>query len=789
MLRDVLYALRALRRTPAFSLTAIAALAVGIGATTAIFAAIDVVLFKPLPYTDSDRLVRVRAGSSYPDMRDWMARAKQFETFGAFRPQYFDLITGGTPARLDGALVTGDFFRVLGARAQIGRLLSAADDQPGGPRIVLLSDGAWRRLFAADPAIVGRTVTFGVTTYEVVGVLEPGFQPPGTRADIYAAISVESPREPQFRGAHTLRAYGRMKEGVSIEQAQAEMLGIALALEREYPEENQDVRFVLLPLAASLTSESRPMMLVLAGAVGCVLLIACANFANLLLVRAAERRQELAVRRAFGAGRWQIARALVSEGLALAGIGAAASVGLAWVIARVIAVTAPDSLADVQSAGIGGRPLVFALGVAAVVGIACGLVSAVSAGRSGLLASTARRGTGMSGRLRSAFVIAEVALSLVLLVGAALLINSVWRLQRVDPGFRTDRTLTFHLLPPAGRLNAPAARANLYDQILDRLRAHPDVASVAASTDLPIAEGFIFQNLAFEDMPMTPGTEPEVYFRGVSRDYFGTLGIPVLRGRDFAAADERGAPVAIVNEAFVRAYYPGRDPVGRRVRWASDESRTWITIAGVSADVRGLSLDAAEVPAVHMLYRQDRTPWRSWLDVAVVARGNPDALRDVVAREIAAVDPTLPLMRVMTMREMVDRSIGDRRFVLTLVACFAGTALLLAMIGLYGVVLYAVNQRRHEFGVRVALGARPASVVRLVAADAMRLTAIGGALGVAGALATTRLLDTWLYGVEARDGATIAAAAVIVIATAAAACVQPARRALSIDPITTLRER
>ena len=791
MLRDIIYALRGLRRAPAFSITAIAALAIGIGATTAIFAAIDVVLFKPLPYADVDRLVRIQRGSSYPDMRDWIARAKLFDGFGAYRAQYFDLITGGAPVRLDGALVTGDFFRVTGARARAGRLIGPDDDRTGAPRQIVLGDGAWRRLFGADPSVAGRTVTFGRISYEVIGVLEPGFQPPGARADVYAAISVESPREPLFRGAHTMRAYGLMKEGVSLQQAQAEMLAIALALEREYPRDNRDMRFDLQPLRASLTSASRPMMLVLLGAVVCVLLIACANFASLLLVRSAERRQELAVRAAFGASRWKLARAMLSESLAVATLGVAASLGLAWAIARAIAAAAPDTLADVQAAGIGGRPLLFALAAAVTIGVVCGLVPALSASRHGLLAASAPagRGGGMGRRLRSAFVIAEVALSLMLLVGAGLLINSVWRLQQVDLGFRTDRVLTFHLLLPSGRPGGQAARAQLFDDVLDRLRVHPDIEHVAASTDLPIAEGFVFHNLAFEDIPMAPGTEPEVYFRGVSRDYFSSLGIPLRRGRAFTQADERGAPVAIVNDAFVRAYFPDRDPIGRRVRWASDDSHTWITIAGVSADVRGLALDGPEVPAVHMLYRQDRTPWRNWLDVAVVARGNPQALADVVAREVAAVDPTLPLMRVQTMTEVVARSIGDRRFVLTLVACFAGTALLLAMIGLYGVIVYTVNQRRHEFGVRVALGAGRGAVLRLVAVDALRMVAAGSVLGIAAALATTRLLQTWLYGVDARDGATIAAVSLLLVVTAIAACIQPARRALSVDPVTALKER
>lgn len=791
MLRDLLYALRGLRRTPSFALTAIAALAIGIGATTAIFAAIDAVLFKPLPYADADRLVRIQGGSSYPDMRDWMARARLFDGFGGFRPQYFDLITGGAPARLDGALVTGDFFRVLGARAQAGRLLAPDDDVAGGVRRIVLSDGAWRRLFAADAAIIGRVVTFGIISYEVAGVLAPGFQPPGATADVYAPLAVESPREPLFRGAHSLRAFGRLNDGVSLDQAQAEMLSIALALEREYPEENQDMRFVLRPLSAALTSAARPMMLVLLGAVACVLLIACANFANLLLVRAMQRRGELAVRAAFGAGRWQLMRAVVSESLVLSAVSAAVSVAVAWTISRAIAAAAPDSLAAVQQAGIGGRPLLFALAAACAIGLLCGLIPAMANSRRGLLAASAPagRGGGMAARMRATLVIGEVALSVMLLVGAGLLINSVWRLQSVNPGFRTHGVLTFHLLLPAGRYTSVEQRSALYDQVLDRLRAHPAVAGVAASTDLPIAEGFIFHNLAFEDMPMAPGTEPEVYFRGVSRDYFTALGIPLLRGRTFTAADEHGAPVAIVNEAFARAYFAGRDPIGRRVRWASDDTRTWITIAGVAADVHGLSLDATEVPAVHMLYRRDPMPWRTFLDVAVVARGNPQALRDVVAREMAAVDPTLPLMRVQTMDEVVAKSIGDRRFVLALVACFAGTALLLAMIGLYGVVLYAVNQRRHEFGVRIALGAGRAAVVRLVGRDALRLVGTGAVIGIAGSLAGAHLLDSWLYGIEARDAGTIAAVTLILAATAAAACIQPARRALAVDPIAALKER
>lgn len=792
MLRDLLYALRGLRRSPSFTLTAVAALAIGVGATTAIFAAIDLVLFKPLPYADADRLVRVERGTSYPDLRDWMARATLFESFGAYRAQYFDLLTpSGVPARLDGALVTGTFFDLLGATPQVGRLLGPADDRDGAARAIVLSDGIWRRQFAADRAVVGRAVTFGGTTYEVAGVLPPGFEPPGARADIYAAVTVESPREPRFRGAHTLRAFGRLKPDVTLAQAQSEMDAIAAALEREYPEENTGVRFRLRALRASLTTASRPLMLVLLGAVGCVLLIACANFASLLLVRSVERRPELAIRAAFGAGRWRLTRALLAESVAIAGIATIASIAVAWLVARAIAAAAPDSLADVQRAGISLRSLLFALGVASVAGIACGVMPALSASRGGLLAASAPagRGGGMGRRVRSTFVVVQVALSLMLLAGAGLLINSIWRLQRVDPGFRTDNVLTFHLLLPTGRVTDPGQRADLYDQVLQRLHAHPDIAAVAASTDLPIAEGFVFHNLAFEDFPMTPGTEPEVYFRGVNVDYFDALRIPILRGRRFAAHDDRGAPVAIVNDAFRRAYFADRDPIGRRIRWASDDTRTWITIVGVAADVRGVGLDGPEVPAVHMPYRQDQMPWRNWIDVAVVARGDVNRLRDVVAQEVAAVDRSLPLMRVQTMDEVVTRSIGDRRFVLLLVGCFAATALVLAMVGLYGVVLYAVSQRRHEFGVRIALGANRPAVLRLVARDAVLMIAAGMVLGTAGATASTRLLETWLYGVEAGDATTLAAAIAILAATALVACVHPAYRALSADPLNALKER
>ena len=789
MLNDVRYALRSFRRTPGFTALVIVTLAIGIGANTAIFSVVNAVLLRPFPYHDVDSLLRLRRGTSYPDLLDISRRSTTITGVEGFRAQLFDYSTGSEAHRLDGILVTGGLLQLFGATPTAGRLLLPEDDRVGAARAVVLTAPFWRSNFASDPSVIGRSILLSGESYTIVGVLAPSFEFPATRADVVAAFLPHAGREATSRGAHTLRAFVRVKPAVSGAGAQDEMQVLASTLEREYPETNRDVRFVLQDVRESVAGAVREPLMILLATVAFVLLIACVNVANLLIARGAARRSELAVRAAIGASRGRIIRQVLAESLLLAVAGGVSGVAVAWWLTRTIVAVAPEGIPRLASAGLDLPVLIFAVCVSVLTGLLFGTLPAITSA-SASIAVAARTGVREAkggNRLRSVLLIAEVALALVLLIGAGLLLKSFSALISQRPGFETAGLLTGNVTLNGERYGYVPTRARFWEAFEERMRAIPGVRDVALTTDLPIGGQPIFHNLAFEGKPMTPGTEPEVYYRGVNAAYFRAMRIPLVKGRYFTSLDRDGAPlVAIVNDAFAREYYPGEEVLGRRVRWASGDG-TWITIVGVVADVRGLSLDHSEVPAVHAPYAQEVNPWRRWMDVAVRTDGDPAAVGPMLRREVLALDRNVPVARIRTMDDVLAGSVADRRFNLLLLGSFAAVALLLAIAGIYGVMAYLVVQRTREIGIRLALGATPWRVVQLVTGRGLLLAGVGVAIGLLAAALLARFLQTMLFAVEGTDVTTFASAALLLLLAAGVASYIPARRAGRVDPLIALR--
>jgi predicted permease len=801
---DFRLSVRLLRRAPGQTLLSILALALGIAVSSAMFSVIDGVILRPLPYADPDRLVRIRGGQSYPDLQDWTKELTQFDGFGGFRAQSFDRETPDGTERLPGALVTGGLFETLGVRAERGRLIGPVDDRPGGDRVAVISHGFWKRALAGREDVVGRGLPVIDATYRIIGVLPPDFELPLTPADVIAPLVVESV-EVNFRGVHSLAAVGRLAGSVSIEAAQGEIDALAARLEQRYPQQNRGVTFPLQPLQTSLVAGIQSTLWLLAGAVALIWVIACVNVTNLQLARALGRRAEMATRRAVGATRLQLLRQLIVEQLtiaAAAGLGGVA--GAYWLLASIRALPV-DGVPRLDAVALDGRALWFAAITSLMTAAIFGVMPAVSATGADV-SSAIGHGTRLSRsrrRLVATLLVAEIAATAVLMIGGGLLLHSYARLMHVNPGFNPDRLLTFNLtLRPLPRTPRPAdpsearrsmfdaieTRAGYYERVLEALRAIPGVTSVAASTDLPIAEGWQNHNLTFEGRPVAPGAEPSVHYRGVSPGFFAAFGVPLLRGREFTAADRLAQPhVAIVNDAFARQHYPGQDPIGRRVRWTSGDAHDWITIVGVAADAKGLGLDVEEVPAVYGPFMQDGAVWRRYMDFAVRTTDDPAPLGPAVRRAVASVDPSVPVMRLQTMNDLIATSVTDRRLVLLLLTIFSVAALTLSGVGLYGTMAYAVRSRTAEIGVRLALGSTPAAAVRLVLREAWWCVAIGLGIGVALAFASVNLIRSLLFQIAPTDALTYVLALSGIGAVALGAAFVPAARAARIDPLIVLQ--
>lgn len=793
LLHDLRYSLRLLIKKPTFTALAIITLALGIGANTAIFSVVNSVLLRPLPYPQPERLVTMRSNQSVPDLDDVKAQNQSFEYLGGVVMQPLDYTGEAEPIQVQAALCNGDLFKALGAQAAIGRVISDEEDRYGGEPVVVLSHGFWQTHFAGDAGVIGKPIQVSGNTYTVIGVMRADFVMPTEVPDLWGSVRVVNPVAARFRGVHFLRNYLRLKPGVTLAQARAEMENIDAWLAEQYPEENKNRHTVLLALQERVVANSRSTLLVLFGAVGLVLLIACANFANLLLARAAARRHELVIRAALGAGRWRLVRQMLTESTLLSFLGGAGGLVLAmWGVDLLVALK-PPNLPRLASIGIDGWVLAFTLGVSILTGVLFGLLPALNATRleaGEALKESGRTSTGNAARLRarSLLVVSEIALALVLLIGAGLLIKSLWRLQTVDPGFNPEGLVTMRVELPEARYREIPKQTQFRERVLESINAIPG-AQASMISELPMSGENLMHNFVIDGRtPLAPGTEPELETRTVAGDYFHTMGIPLIAGRDFGPRDREGAPmVGLVNQSFVREYFPNENPIGGRIAWARGNPRKWMTIVGVVGDIKHYGFGLPELPAFYTSYMQLDQPWKRWMYVAVKSDQNAGALIGEVKSQIWKVDKAIPVTKLRSMPEVMAASLGAQRFNMTLMGIFAAVALVLAAVGIYGVVSYSVTQRTHEIGIRMALGAASGDVLKIVLRQGLMLAGLGVGIGLGAALAVTRVMSTLLYGVSTTDPIVFATISIVLAGVALGATFIPARRAAKVDPMIALR--
>ncbi|HJQ32693.1 MAG TPA: ABC transporter permease [Pyrinomonadaceae bacterium] len=803
LLQDLSYGLRMLLKNPGFTLVAVVALALGIGANSAIFSVVNSLLLRPLPFEHPERLVQVWETSaklgrneipaSFPNFADWREQNHVFEQAVAYSDWSFNLTGAAGPERIRSAIVSPEFFQALGIKPVLGRTLLPGDDQPGKDLNVVISKKLWQRRFNSDPAVVGRGLDLSGKSFTVVGVVAGAADLPGLSDDTELWAPVSQGFALTERRAHFLNVIARLKPGVPLEQAQADVNNLAAALSRQYPEANADRGLRLVPLQEQVVGDARLALLVLLGAVAFVLLIAATNVANMLLARAASRRKEIAIRTALGAGRWRIMRQLLTESLLLSLAGGTAGLLLAlWGVDLLVAF-GPTDLPRVKEVAVDARVLAFTFAVSVLTGLVFGLVPALQTSRPELnetLKEGGRSAAGGAGRrVRSALVVAEIALSLVLLIGAGLLLRSFFRLQAVNPGFNPEGVLAMQLDLTGPNYQKGAQAISFNDQLLERVRALPGVESAATASAVPVAPDAAFSRLAFavEGQAPDPANRNVAFYNAVSPDYFRTMQIPVLRGRVFDEHDVRNAPgVAIVNETLARKYFPGSDPLGRRITLNDVETKEedWATIVAVVRDTKPRELSGEPAAELYMPYSQQPEPGRV-LMVRTTERA--DAVAAAVRREVLAIDRGLPVYGVRTLPAVMSEAVAAPRFRTYLLGVFAVLALVLALVGIYGVMSYAVTQRTHEFGVRVALGAQTRDVLRLVVGQGTALALAGVLIGLAASFALTRVMSGLLYGVTPTDPLTFAFISLLLVAVALLACLVPARRAAKVDPLVALR--
>jgi putative ABC transport system permease protein len=808
LLQDIRYGVRMLMKRPSFTLIAVIALALGIGANTAIFSVVNAVLLRPLPFPQAERLMNVwetnpsrgqkRSAVSYPDFADWRAQNQVFEYVSTYHDSDFILTGGSEPLRLSGAVVNADLFPLLGAQPSLGRTFRPDEDKPGEHgRVVVLSQGLWQRQFGADPNVVGRAVTLNGQSYTVVGVMPAGFQFPieSNPIELWTTVAEDAAgKEPitAQRGAHYMSVLARLKPGVTQAQAQSDLDTISARLAQQYPDTNAHRGTRVMSALESLVGDVRPALLILLGAVGCVLLIACANVANLLLARATTRHKEIAIRAALGASRWRVVRQLLTESVLLAFAGGALGLLFALWGGDLLVALSGDDIPRATQINLDWRVLGFTLLVSFVTGVLFGLVPALHAAKFELTESLKEGGrSSVEGarrnRVRSALVVAEMTVALVLLVGAGLLMQSLRRLQHVNPGFDAHNVLTLTVSLPEVKYKTPQ-QVDFYRSLRERVAALPGVTSASAVFPLPLGGDRIGISFETEGRPLPKSELPATEFRTVNPDYFHTLSIPLVKGRDFTARDDASAPgVIIVNEAFAQKFFPNEEAIGHRIKpgISTDESDPVMReIVGVVGDVKHRSLSTAVEPEAYVPHAQ--VPFGS---MTLVVKTAPDArtLVGAVRNEVRALDKDLPIYNVKTLDDYVASSVAQPRFNTLLLASFAGLALILTAVGLYGVMSYSVVQRTHEMGVRIALGAQTRDVLKLVVGQGMVLAVIGIGLGLLVSLAATRVLASLLYEVSAADPLVYAGITLLLAVVALLACYIPARRATKVDPMVALR--
>jgi putative ABC transport system permease protein len=792
--QDLRFALRSFIKNPGFLVVAVVTLALGIGANTAIFSIVNAVLLRPLPYPEPERLVTFGSNQSFLDQLDVQAQTETLESLGGIALAPMDFTGGAQPVQAMTGLTTPDFFRTLGARAELGRLIDPSENRPGGERLVVLSHKFWKEQLNSDPKVTGKQLPFGGDSYAVVGVLPASFRPPREAPDAYVSLSVGYPAAAQARGVHFLRAYGRLKPGISLAQAQAEMTVIDRRLAAIDPGENKMRRSVLIPLQERVVGESRQTLLILFGAVGLVLLVACANFANLLLSRSAAREQEMVVRAALGARRWRMIRQLLTESVAIALVGGVIGTILAvWGLELLVSLK-PANLPRLEDIHLDPWMLAFTFVVSLLTGIVFGLVPAWQSARVDVASALKEGGRSATAgaarhRLRSTIVVAEIAMAIVLLMGAGLLIRSLWNLRSVAPGFDAENVVSMRIDLPEARYREIPQQTRYREQILSSLNSVTGIEAAIIS-EVPLGGSSLHHDFLIDGRPpVAPGDEPSLYSRSVMGNYFGVMRIPIRAGRDFNAKDGEGRPlVGIVNEEMVRTYFPNEDPIGKRVRWARATNATeWIEIVGVAADVKHFGLDQPEAPALYWPYAQSRQPWKRWSQVVVRTVSAPETMIPSIKTQIWSVDPKVSINNLSTMSSLTADSYAERSFNMILLSIFSAIALTLAAVGIYGVIAYAVSQRTHEIGIRMALGAQTSDVLRLIGRQGLILVGVGIVIGIGSALALTRVMTGLLYRVSAADPRTFIGIIVLVAVVALLACYLPARRATRVDPMEALR--
>ncbi len=798
--QDLRYGARMLAKQPGFTLIAVLTLALGIGATTAIFSVVNAVLLQALPYRDADRLVAISlndndggfGNTGYATFLDWQARAKSFEPLALIRSWGGTLTGQGEPERVNGLRVTPEYFKLLGVAPALGRDFRLEENRPDTRFVVVLSHALWQRRFKADPNVVGKPIVLSGQTYTVIGVMPQPFEDLLAanfyqQAELWGPLGYDTTQAGTCRTCQHLKAFGRLKDGVTLERARAEMNAIAATMKQEHPTEYPVASAVVFGLQDEFTKGIRPALYLLLIAVNVLLLIACANVANLLLARATERAREMAVRAALGAGRFRIIRQLLSESLLLAGLGAAAGFVLAVWGVDVLLALKPASLLRLQTVTMDARVLAFAAAVSLLTGVLFGLAPAWQASKPDLqLALKASdRTVSAGGRLRNLFVVSEIALALVLLIGAGLLVKSFLRLLDVKPGFATGNLLTMMVPAVGAKYGEDEAVRQFYRDVLARVSKLPGVEAAGVVSNLPLFGNYDSSGFHIEEKPLAnPADAPDAQRYGVSPDYLRAMRINLLRGRGFTEQDGAQAPlVALISRTTAERFWPNEDPLGKRVRLGGikDPLRT---IVGVVPDVLHNGLEDGPDIQAYVPHAQ----WTdSFMQLAVRTTADPASVIAAVRHEVKAVDQDIPIYQVATMEQLVARTTAQRRFTLLLAGVFAALALVLAGLGIYSVIACAVAQRTREIGIRMALGAQRGDVLRLVIRQGLRLAVIGASLGLLAAWGVTRLMKNLLFSVSATDPLTFGALAGLLILVALLACWLPARRATQVDPMIALR--
>jgi putative ABC transport system permease protein len=822
LMQDLRFGLRMMLKNPGFTLIAVITLALGIGANTAIFSVVNGVLLRPLPYDEPERLLFVtehgssggEMGISYPNFIDWRARNRVFERIGFFTSGGYKLTAGGETEGVSAGEVTADLFAALRVNAALGRVFTNEDDKPGAAPVVLLSHGLWQRRFGGNPQVVGKSITLDGYLYTVIGVAPKEFSfPSGAELWVSAGLKAAHSSDWQLRGNHpNFYAVARLKPGVTLEQARADLDSIAANLEKQYPETNMGQRVRMIPLLENYVRNIRPALQILLGAVSFVLLIDCANVASLMLARATARQKEMAVRAALGAGRMRIIRQLLTESILLALLGGGLGLAIGqWSVKIILAISQGTTIPRVGEIRLDNRVLLFTAAVSLLTGIFFGLLPALQASRPNVQEALKKTGLpprgapGHKGRLRSGLLVAQIALTLVLLVGAGLLIRSFQQLHRVAPGFDYENLMTFGIEWPPRKYPELEQQIRLYQEVSQRLSALPGVQSVGLSSlRLPLSAGGWRTKFMVEGEPaLPPSQRPGMDASVVDANYFKTMRIPLLRGRWFNEHDDRshltqentkgmnavqrlvaGLRSVIIDEEFARRYWANGDAIGKRIRLGDSDAGAVVTVVGIVGRVKmeGLSDESNRVQGYFPYLQFPFGP-------AIVVRTQtaPETLIAAVRQEVRAIDSELQISNIRTMEQIRAKSIAPQRFNLALLGIFAGIALALALVGIYGVMAYVVAQRTHEIGIRMALGASPGQVLKLVVGQGMALAGVGVMLGLVAAFGLTRLMKSLLFGVSATDPVTFAAIPLVLVGVALIACYMPARRASKVEPLEALR--